>query len=31
MYMDIFELLIAPIIVGVIITFLAYWLKKRDK
>ncbi|MCG9816928.1 type I toxin-antitoxin system Fst family toxin, partial [Staphylococcus aureus] len=26
-----FELLIAPIIVGVIITLFAYWLDSRDK
>ncbi|KKI62686.1 hypothetical protein UF66_2024 [Staphylococcus cohnii subsp. cohnii] len=31
MHSILFELLIAPIIVGVIITLFAYWLDSRDK
>jgi len=31
MYSILFEFLIAPIIVGVIITLFAYWLGNRDE
>lgn len=31
MFMGVFELIIAPIVVGAIITLFAFWLKSREK